>query len=95
MQKYKKGRIGVGMIKSAIIGLIFMTVLLNILPDLIDDSATAVHNMSSDFAAGTDIYGTSAASLGGSIDDWTGYFWVVGVFVLVIGVITGIFMRRR
>lgn len=90
-----KGKIGPGMIKAAIIGIIFMVVLLQILPDLIVDGATAVHNLSDSLAAESDVLGSDAASLGGDIDDYTGYFWVVGPLVLVISIIVGIFLRRR
>lgn len=91
----KKGRIGPGMIKGAIVGLVLLTVFLSILPDLIIDSATSVNELSDAYAANTTVLGDNAASIGGSIDEWTGYFWVLGPFILIIGFITAMFMRRR
>lgn len=89
-----KGRIGAGMIKAAIIGLVFMTVLVSILPSLINTSAISVQTLSDEYS-NTTLYGTSASTIGTQIDNWAGYFWVLGPFIMVIGVITGIFMKRR
>lgn len=96
MQKLlKKGRIGPGMIKGAIISLIMLTVFLSILPDLIIDSATSVSELSDAYAANTTVLGTGAASIGGNIDDWTGYFWVLGPFILIITIVLGVFVSGR
>lgn len=89
----KKGQIGAGMIKGAIIALVFLTVFLSILPSLIHTSAESVQTLSTELSNAT-IYGDSAAGLGGQIANWTGYFWVLGPLVLIIGLVTKLFMSR-
>lgn len=90
----KNGKIGVGMIKGAIIALIFLTVLLNILPSLIHQNAVSVGALATEYGNAT-VYGSSASSIGSQIDDWTSYFWVLGPLILIITVILGIFMGKR
>jgi hypothetical protein len=95
MQGDKKARIGVGTIKGAIIGLIFLTVLVSILPDLILDSGEAVNDLSGMYAGNSTVFGSGASDLGGSIDEYAGWFFVLGPFILIITVVLGVFMTTR
>lgn len=90
----KKGSFGPGMIKGAIVALIFLTVFVSILPSLIHTSALSVKDLATEYG-NTTVYGSSASAIGTQIDDWTGYFWVLGPFVLIIGIIVALFMKRR
>lgn len=65
----KKGRIGAGMIKGALISLIFLTVFLSIIPSLITTSATAVSDLAQNYTDLSDEIGSGASSLGSNIDD--------------------------
>lgn len=91
----KKARVGVGTIKAAIIGLIFLTVLVSILPDLILDSGEAVNDLSGMYEGNSTVFGTGPSELGGNIDEYAGWFFVIGPFILIITVVLGIFMSRR
>lgn len=91
----KRGALGPGMIKGAIVALIFLTVFVSILPDLIETSADSVQTLAEGYTANATLYGTGASTIGGKIDDWMGYFWVLGPFVLIIGIVVKLFMGRR
>lgn len=93
MKINKKG-VSTGMIKGFIVGLIMLTVFLSIAPNLIHTSAVSVTALSTELSNST-LYGSGAAAIGGQIDDWTGYFWVVGPLILLITVILGVFLRGR
>lgn len=90
----KKGFVGPGMIKGAIVALMFLTVLISMLPRLIHQNAIAVVELSEEYG-NTTLYGEGASELGTQVDDWTGYFWVIGPLVLIITVVLGIFLKRR
>lgn len=94
MSFMNKRGVGVGMIKAAIVGLIFLTVLLSILPDLIHTSAESVQTLSTELSNST-IYGSGAANIGSNLSTWTGYFWVIGPLLLIITIVLGLFMRKR
>lgn len=88
-------RISAGTIVGVIIALIMITVLLKILPTTIPTAATAYHNLTDDMAADTDVYGTDASAFAGDLDDLLGWFWVFSPFVLTLGVVLGVFLKRR
>lgn len=90
----KKGFVGPGMIKGLIISLVFLVVLLSIAPQLIHTGAVSVQGLATEYNNST-LYGTGASAIGTQIDDWTGYFWVLGPLVLCMTVILGVFAMRR
>lgn len=87
-------KLSTGMITGLIVSIVLITVLLNVARTTIPIAATAFHNLTDSQAAATGVYGTNAASLAGNFDDYAGYFWVLGPFVLVIGVAMALFLRK-
>ena len=88
-------KVSTGMITGAIVALVMAVVFLSMLPTLIPTATKAVHNLSDAIGNDGENIGTGAAALGDNIDDWTGYFWVVGPLVLVIGVVLSLFLKGR
>lgn len=86
----KKGRISTGTIKASILGLIFLTVLLSMLPNLINTSQTAINSTAVELS-NTALYGTGPAGVADDITDYSGWFWVVGVLLLVLTAIFAVF----
>lgn len=89
----KKG-LGTGTIKAVLVGVIFLTVLLAMLPTLIHTSQESVTSLATEYSNST-LYGTGASAIGTQIDDYSGYFWVIGPLVLIITFVLGVFMSRR
>lgn len=87
-------KVGAGAIVGLILSLIMLTVFLSVAEDTIPTAATAYHNLSDTLAGNSAIYGTDAASFAGDTDDYLGWFWALGPFVLVIGIVLAVFMRR-
>lgn len=94
MKDNKRASIGPGMIKGIIVSLIFLTVLLKISPSLIHTSQESVQELGTEFS-NSSMYGAGASSIGTQISDYSGYFWVVGVLLVIITVVLGVFMTRR
>lgn len=94
--KSKKGfSVSSGAIVSLVLVIIMLTVLVSVAEDVIPTGATAYHNLSDTLAADSAVLGTDAASFAGDTDDYLGWFWVLGPFVLVLMAIVGIFMKGR
>lgn len=93
----KRGRVSVGpnAIVSLIMVLIFATILLSVGRTTIPTAATAYHNLSDSLASETDVLGTDAAAFAGDTDGYVGWFWALGPFVLVIGIVMAVFMKKR
>lgn len=94
----KKGLVNTGKIRAMIIGVIMMVVLFKIAATLVPTGAQAYHNLSDTLKADTDVLGTDAAAFAGDTDDYVGWFWVLGPFLLVISVVLAVFTlggRRR
>ena len=79
-------RITVGAVVGLILALVMLTVLLSVATDTIPTAAVAFHNLSDDLADRSDVLGTDAASFAGDTDDYLGWFWVIGPFVMAIAV---------
>lgn len=94
MKFNKIGALGPGMIKGVIVSLIFLTVLLSIAPNMIHTSQVSVQELSTEFGNST-LYGDGASDIGSQVDDYSGYFWVLGALLLVITVILKVFSNRR
>lgn len=92
--KDKNGRISPGIIKVFIVSLVLLTVLLSMAPSLVNNSATSVKNLTDEFSGNSDIYGTTASTLGGNLTNWTGVFWVIAFLLLLITVILKLFQGR-
>lgn len=84
-----------GVIIGLIVSLIMLQVLVGISEDIIPSAAGSYENLSNTLAADTQVLGTDAAAFAGDTDDYMGWFWVLGPFVLVLTVILGVFRGRR
>ena len=99
-------KVSTEMITGAIITLVMAVVFFSMLSSLIPTATTAVHNLSDVVGGGGNTsskqyidaranIGTGAGALAQNLDDWTGYFWIVGSLVLVISVILGVFIKGK
>lgn len=93
-----------GSIVSLVLVIIMLVVFINIIEDVIPSGATAYYNLSETFSCTNEtkcgmnadqVYGSDAASFAGDTNDYLGWFWVLGPFVLVLMAVVGIFMRGR
>lgn len=88
-------------IVGAILAILFASVLFQVLNGTVPVAATSFHNFSDTMAAQTDVVGSGAATFAASMDDYAGWFWVIGPFAMVVLIIVGIFLvyggggRRR
>lgn len=88
----RKGAIGAGTIKGIVVAILMLTVLISMLPSLILTNAEAVYDLSTMYAANSTYLGADAAALGANVNDWTGWFWVIGPLLMLITTILGLFM---
>lgn len=91
--------ISAGTIKGALMTVLFGTVLFMMLPKVVPLAITAVSDFWTNLSGSSDTLGAGPASLAGTMNSITGWFWVLAAFGLVIGTVFGIFIltkgRRR
>ena len=99
-------KITVGTVIGVILALIMFTVLLSVSTDIIPTAATSVHNLTDEFSCSStdnmtsctadshNIYGDDAASFGEDMDNYMGWFFVLGPFILAIVVVLAVFMGK-
>lgn len=80
---------------SIITGIILLTVMVSMLPSIIVTGATATHNLSDGLAGQSATIGSAPASFAGNIDDYMGWFWVLGPFILVLTAVVGLFLGNK
>lgn len=88
-------KVTAGVIVGLIVALIMLQVLVGVAEDVIPTAAEDYHNLSDTLAGSTAILGTDAAAFAGDTDDYLGWFWVLGPFILVLAVVLGVFRGRR
>lgn len=88
------GSINPGKIVGLVISVVMLVVLLGVSQTVIPQGAGATYNLFSNLNNATHL-GTGAVTLAGNIPSYTGWFWVLGPFVLVIAVVLGVFMAGR
>lgn len=86
-------------IVALIMSLIFVVVLFQMLPGLLPQAITSVNSLFSASILGNEtLVGAAPAAFAANVTSYLGWFWVVSPFVLVIGIILGLFLvggRRR
>lgn len=83
------------MFYSLIAGIILLVVFLGIASGMIPTAATSYHNFSDVMAGQTAVVGTDAATFAGNSDNYLGWLWVALPFLLIMGLIFGLFIARR
>lgn len=91
----KMVKINQNVILSLITGVIFLVILLGISSSLIPTAATAYHNFSDAMAEQSEVVGTDAATFAGNTDNYLGWLWVAMPFLMVLGLIIGLFVIKR
>lgn len=95
----KKGFINSGKIKGLIVGIVMLVVLISVAETMVPTGAEAFHNLTDTLGDETDTLGTDAAAFADDMDDYVGWFWALGPFILVISVVLAAFTlgggRRR
>lgn len=81
-------------IVGLVLVLVMMTVLFGVARTVIPTAATSYHNLSDALKGDGAIIGTDAAAFAGDTDDYLGWFWVIGPFVLAILLVVGIFLKK-
>lgn len=94
MLESKAGRVGPGMIKGVLITLVMAMALFTLAPTLIHNVGIGVSGLATELS-NTTLYGTGAGSIGASLDDYFGYFVVIGALVFLIAIGIGIFKGGR
>lgn len=87
-------KLNTGLLVGLITGVIFLVIFLGIASSMIPTAATSYHNFSDAMAAQGAVVGTQAASFAGQTDDYLGWLWVAMPFLLILGLILGLFMIR-
>lgn len=81
------------MVTAALVIVMFVA-FLGMLVTLIPTGATSVHNLSDALSGQGEVLGTGAATFAGTMDDNTGWFWVIGPFAFIAMAIIGIFIVK-
>jgi len=81
-------------ITALVIGVVMIVVLFNVMVSVVPLGTTAVHNLSDALVGQSATIGTGPATFAGQIDELSGWFWVVGPLVLVLGLVIGLFLKK-
>lgn len=90
----KRGAVTTGKITGAILGILMLVVFVSMLPSLISVGATSVSNLFTNLSGMGAVIGTDAAAFAGNANGYIGWFWVIGPFILVVGFIVALFLKR-
>lgn len=95
--KDKSGRskVNSGMIVGVIVAVIFAMVLFSILPTVYPDMIQDYYNFTSELELLSTELGTGPSTFAGNMHEYAGWFWVLGPFLLVIGIALTLFKGGR
>lgn len=82
-------------IKGVVLSIIFATILFAILPTLYTDIIQNFYNFTDDLAGMTTQLGTGPAGFAGDVSTYAGWFWVIGPFIMVIGLALGLLAFKK
>lgn len=88
-------KLSTGLLTSLIIFVVLIVVFLGMASSLIPTAATSYHNFSDAMAAQSAVIGTNAATFAGNTDDYLGWLWVAGPFVLIFLLVVALFFKSR
>lgn len=87
-------KFGPNALKGVLIVTIMATLFFSMLPSLLYTMSTGIDDTLEAIQLNTTLYGTGPAGIAGTVQANWGYFIVVGVLLLVIGVVSGVFKKR-
>ena|SRR3990167_3861422 len=76
-------------LKAFIVIMIFALVLFSLAASVLPTTIKSAHNLTESLENGADYLGTAPAALAGTVDDNMGYFWIIGVVLVIIAVAMG------
>ena len=85
-------KIGHDKITGLIVSVIMLTVLLAVASTVIPTGSQAFYDLSTSLSNAT-VLGTGAVAFAADMPSYVGWFWVLGPFVLVIGLVVGLFFK--